>query len=65
MDTPVWKLMKNGEEVWSTHERDYLTAVEDALKSQGCELVRVDLETCAGCGLPNGMCLCQRCDTCG
>lgn len=66
MNTPVWSLRdKDGKEIWSSYERDYPTAVEDALKAMGLEMVRCDLERCACCGLPNATCICERCETCG
>jgi len=66
MDKSVWIMKdKTGNEVWSTYERDYLTVVSKALESMGLELVRNDLEICLCCGLCNGLCQCQRCETCG
>ena len=60
MNKPIWMLKnKSGFEVWTSYERDYLHVIDEVMRHLGYELVRQDLEECAGCGQCKGSCICQ------
>ncbi len=60
MKRPIWQLKdKAGNEVWSSHERDYLTMIDMLVRDLGYELVRMDIQPCERCGQCNGACICE------